>query len=51
MINYVETDETKFYITIHTSADEGNLVIDMLSEINLKTIKFENNILYISNKK
>lgn len=51
LINYVETDETKFYITIHTPADEGNLVIDMLSEINLKTIKFENNILYISNKK
>lgn len=51
LINYVETDETKFYITIHIPADDGNLVIDMLSEINLKTIKFENNILYISNKK
>lgn len=41
LISYVETDETKFYITIHTPADEGNLVIDMLSEINLKTIKFD----------
>lgn len=47
LISYVETDETKFYITIHTPADEGNLVINMLSEINLKTIKFENNTLYI----
>lgn len=51
LINYVETDETKFYITIHIPADDGNFVVDMLSEINLKTIKFENNILYISNKK
>lgn len=50
LINYVETDETKFYVTIHTPADEGNLVINMLSEINLKTIKFENNTLYIQRR-
>lgn len=50
LISYVETDETKFYITIHTPADEGNLTINMLSEIDLKTIKFENNTLYIQGR-
>lgn len=50
LISYVETDETKFYITIHTPADEGNLIINMLSEIDLKTIKFENNTLYIQGR-
>ena len=47
LISNIETDETKFYITICASADEGYLTVDMLSEINLKAIKFENNILYI----
>lgn len=47
-IRYVENDETKFYITIHTPADDGNIVVDLLREINLKDIRLENNVLYVS---
>lgn len=50
-VSYIETNETKIYITIHIPYDGGNIVVDLLKEINLKSIRYENNTLYISKYK
>ena len=54
IINYIENGITKLYIRINTPSDsgedDGTLIINLLEEINLKTIAFKDNTLFLQHK-
>lgn len=54
LINYIENGITKLYIRINTPSeegeDDGTLIINLLEEINLKTLTFKDNTLFLQYK-
>lgn len=53
VINYIENGITKLYITINIPdehEDDGTLIINLLEEINLKTLAFKDNTLFLQHK-
>lgn len=55
LINYIENENTKLYIRINIpdndeGNDDGTLIINLLEEINLKTLAFKDNTLLLQHK-
>lgn len=54
LINYIENGIVKLYIRINTPSeegeDDGTLIINLLEEINLKTLTFKDNTLFLQYK-